>query len=45
MSRMKIEKNIVWDDVKKKYYVTLYFGKDDSGAIIKKTAKMNLHTA
>ena len=37
MSRMKIEKNIAWDDVKKKYYVTLYFGKDDSGAIIKKT--------
>ena len=34
---MKIEKNIAWDDVKKKYYVTLYFGKDDSGAIIKKT--------
>ena len=37
MSRMKIEKNIAWDDVKKKYYVTLYFGKDDSGTIIKKT--------
>ena len=34
MSRMKIEKNIAWDDVKKKYYVTLYFGKDDTGAII-----------
>ena len=37
MSRMKIEKNIAWDDVKKKYYVTLYFGKDDNGITRKKT--------
>lgn len=44
MSRMKIEKNIAWDDVKKKYYVTLYFGKDGSGAIIKKTVTTTIHT-
>lgn len=36
MSRMKIEKNIAWDDVKK-YYAMLYFGKDVSGITRKKT--------
>ena len=36
MSRNKKEKNIAWDDVKRKYYVTLYFGKDCNGKVVKK---------
>lgn len=38
MSRKKIEKNIAWDDVRKLYYITLYFGKQANGKPVKKTA-------
>lgn len=31
MARITIEKNIAFDDVKNRYYVTLYFGVDENG--------------
>ena len=31
MSRIKIEKNIAYDDVRKRYYVTMDYGKDEQG--------------
>ena len=31
MARMKIEKNIAWDDARECYYVTLNFGKGADG--------------
>lgn len=37
MSRVKIEKNISYDDKRDMYYVTLYYGTDSKGKIIKKT--------
>ena len=37
MSRITVEKNISYDDVKKKYYVTLYYGVSESGKPIKST--------
>ena len=35
MSRVRVEKNIAWDDVKERYYVTLYYGIDANGKKIK----------
>lgn len=37
MARVKIEKNISYDDIRDMYYVTLYYGTDSEGKIIKKT--------
>ncbi|MEL7658477.1 MAG: Arm DNA-binding domain-containing protein, partial [Bacillota bacterium] len=37
MSRIVEEKNIAYDDIKKKYYVNLDFGVNDEGKQIKKT--------
>ena len=37
MSRRKVAKNIAYNDVKKKYYVTLYFGIGEDGKPIKST--------
>ena len=37
MSRKAVEKNIAYDDVKKKYYVTFNFGVNEEGKQIKKT--------
>lgn len=36
MARKRVEKNISYDDVKKLYYVTLYYGKNEDGKSIKK---------
>lgn len=37
MSRRKIKNNISYDDKRKKYYVTFFYGKNSSGKNIKKT--------
>ena len=37
MSRTRVERNISFDDEKKKYYVNLDFGRDARGRQIKKT--------
>ncbi len=37
MARVKIEKNISYDDKRDMYYVTLYYGTDSEGGIVKKT--------
>lgn len=37
MARKKVEKNISYDDVRKKYYVNMGFGVDDDGKQIKST--------
>lgn len=38
MARKSIEKNISFDDVKKLYYVTMDYGKDEFGKRVKKTS-------
>ena len=37
MSRKAVERNIAFDDIKKKYYVTLDYGKDEFNNRVKKT--------
>ena len=37
MARKVVEKNIAYDDQKKKYYVNLDYGKDENGIRNKKT--------
>jgi hypothetical protein len=37
MARIAIEKNIAYDDIKKLYYVTMDYGKDNTGKRIKTT--------
>lgn len=37
MARKTLEKNISYDDIKKKYYVNFDYGKDENGIRIKKT--------
>lgn len=46
MSRKKVERNISYDDVRKKYYVNLDFGIDpESGKQVKKTQTFDKLTA
>lgn len=37
MARMKIDTNLSYDDVRKKYYVTLYYGTNESGKPIRES--------
>ena len=37
MARTRVQKNIYFDDVKRKYYVNMNFGYDENGKQIKKT--------
>lgn len=37
MARKKIKNNISYDDIRKKYYVTFFYGKDSKGKAVKKT--------
>jgi len=41
MARKKVERNISYDDERKKYYVNLDFGIDENGKQIKKTKTFN----
>ena len=41
MARKTVEKNIAYDDVRKKFYVTRDYGKDEKGNRVKKTATAN----
>jgi len=42
MARTKAEKNISYDDVKKRYYITLYYGIAENGKPIKNDMRRDI---
>ena len=42
MSRIRIETNIAWDDKRKRYYVTLNYGKGGYITVIERLEKENV---